>query len=149
MSHSLQLNSQTEKAGDLLARFQKQADKVEQLMNASMRPLMRQETILSDEARRQASETLERWSELYRNGLKASEVIAERGEEWLREAHQRLSLTADELRKLDITAEALATQKRGETAKYLQEAIDKIKNLVVPIADQVKTPVVKRVRSGA
>jgi seryl-tRNA(Sec) selenium transferase len=142
MKYPLKPVSQTEETSDLLERFRKQADKVEQLMNASMRPLMRQESLLSDEARRQALETLERWSELYRHGLKASGMIAERGEEWLREAYQRLSLTADELRKLDASAEALATQKRGETSRRLQEAIDKIKNLVMPMAEQVKSPVV-------
>jgi len=130
----------TIEAALLLTHFHKQMDKVEQLMNASMRPLMRQELLLSEEASRQALETLERWSELYRHGLQASTLIADRGEEWLHEAHQRLKLTADELRKLDITSEALATEKREDKAKYVQETLDNIANLIIPIADRIKAP---------
>jgi hypothetical protein len=141
MPYPLQAADRADNANDLLLRFRRQMDKVEQLMNASMRPLMRQKSLLSEESGRQALETLERWSQLYRHGLEASGMIAERGEEWLREAHQRLSLTADELRNLDMTAEALASEKRAETARHAQKTIDKIKSLIVPIADDVKTPV--------
>src|ERR1700735_3997107 len=103
MINSLSVDSGTDEARELLWRFQKQLKKVEQLMNASMRPLMRQDLLLTEKASRQALETLERWSELYRHGLEASGMISERGEKWLHEAYQKLSLTVDELRKLDTT----------------------------------------------
>lgn len=138
----MQQTTQTTTAAYLLrTNFQKQLDKVEQLVNASMRPLMRQELLLSEEARRQALETLERWSELYRHGLEASGMIAQRGEEWLHEADQRLKLTVQELRKLDSTSEALATEKREDKARFLQEALDNVTNLIIPISDMVKVPI--------
>jgi len=141
MKSPLQPDAHTDKASDLLLRFQKQLDKVEELMNASMRPLIHQKSLLSEEAGRQALETLERWSELYRHGLEASALIAERGEAWLREAYQRLDLTVEELQKLDIRNEALATRERADKASYLLTTIDKIKHLILPIVEQVKSPV--------
>ncbi len=141
MKNSLPSDTMSSEADNLLLRFQKQIKKVEQLMNASMRPLMRQDLLLSEQASRQALETLERWSELYRHGLEASGMIAERGEEWLTVANERLSLTVEELRKLDTTSEAMATEKREEKARYVQESIEKIKNLILPIADQIKAPI--------
>ncbi len=95
---------------DLLIRFQNKLDTVEQLMNASMRPLMNNS--LTDKGGRQALETLERWSELYRHGLEATANIPARGEKWLLEAHMRLDLTAQALRQLDIMNEAIATKNR-------------------------------------
>ncbi len=144
MKNSLGVDTKADEAGQLLWRLQKQLSKVEQLMNASMRPLMRQEDILSEEARRQALETLERWSELYRDGLEASGKISELGEDWLVDASNRLGLTVEELRKLDNTNEAMATEKRDEKAKYLSETIGNIKNLIIPIADKVKNPLTEK-----
>lgn len=140
MTHSARIDAAME-ASPLMIQFQKQLNKVEQLMNASMRPLMRQDMLLSEEASRQALETLERWSELYRHGLEASGMIAERGEEWLREAHHRLKLTVEELRKLDTTSEALATEKREEKARYVQKALNNISKLIIPVAERMKTPI--------
>ena len=108
---------------------------------ASMKLLMQQELLLSEVARRRALETLERWSELYRHGLEASGMIAQRGEVWLHEADQRLKLTVQELRKLDSTSEALATEKREDKARYLPEDLDNISNLILPITDVVKVPI--------
>jgi hypothetical protein len=125
-------DNQITKENGLIERFQGQLNNVEQLMNASMRPLM-QELPLSDIGSRQALETLERWSELYRHGLKAAGNISERGEEWLLEAYQRLSLTADLLRKLDVKNEAQATRDREAKAKELVKTIKKIGVLILPI----------------
>lgn len=83
-------------------------------MNASIKPFL-QNRSLSKVGSRQALETLERWSELYRHGLKATENISECGEEWLAEAHRRLDLTVDALRQLDIENEAVATKRRETT----------------------------------
>jgi len=145
MINSFGVNTKTDEAGHLLMRLQKQLNKVEQLMNASMRPLMRQELLLSEQASRQALETLERWSELYRHGLEASGKISELGRDWLVEANERLGLTVEELRKLDNTNEAMATEERDKKAEYLLETIDNIKNLILPIADKVKISVVEKV----
>ncbi len=142
MTHPSSTESKTAESDSLINRFQKQLNKVEQLMNASMRPLIRQDILLSEEGTRQALITLERWSELYRHGLKASGQIVERGEKWLEEAYDRLSLTADELRKLDSTNEKVATQKETEKAKYFLETIEQITRLIIPLADEVKAPLV-------
>lgn len=108
-------------SGTLSTRFRKQLDHVEQLMNESVRPLVKEDSSLSEEGRRQALETLERWSELYRHGLKASGNIPELGEAWLTEAYERLDLTADALRQLDIKNEATATRDRED--KKISELI--------------------------
>lgn len=149
MNISLSSNSQAAETDDLVWRFQKQLNKVEQLMNASMRPLMRQDLILSEEARRQALVTLERWSELYRHGLETSGMISERGEKWLNEAYQKLSLAIEELRKLDTTNEVLATQKEVEKAKYFLDTIEQITRLIIPLADEIKTPLDDKITKTA
>lgn len=100
---------------DLPVRFHEQLHNVEQLMNASIKPFLQNHS-LSKIGSRQALETLERWSELYRHGLKATENIPERGEEWLTEAHRRLDLTVDALWKLDVKSEAIATKHRETTS---------------------------------
>lgn len=145
MKNSASSDNQANEIASLLQRFHKKLNKVEQLMNASMRPLIRQDLYLSEEARSQALVTLERWSELYRHGLEASVKISERGEKWLLEASERLSLTVDELRKLDITNEAMATQKDAEKAKHFLEIVDKITRLIIPIADEVDAPIETKV----
>ena len=149
MQDILEPDDHIDKKNDLLGRFQKQLNKVEQLMNASIRPFLHQEPALGGEVSRQALETLERWSELYRHGLEASGTIAEHGAEWLRVANQRLSLTVEELQRLDTRNEALATKKRADKARYLLETMGKIKHLIIPIADKVKTPVVDSTLSVA
>ena len=149
MKPILPADTDLDEADDLLRRFQKQLTKVEQLMNASMRPLMRQDLLLSEEASRQALETLERWSELYRHGLEASGMISERGEKWLHEAYQRLSLTVDELRKLDTTNEAMVTEKKAEKAKHFLDAVEKIAHFILPLADEIKTPLTNKIPEAA
>ena len=144
MKNSFGVDTKADDASHLLLRLKKQLNKVEQLMNASMRPLMRQEAFLSEQASRQALETLERWSELYRQGLEASGKISELGEDWLTEANERLALTVEELRKLDNTNEAMATEKREEKAKYLLDTISTIKNLILPIADKIVISAVEK-----
>lgn len=106
-----ELAADKSRSEDLHARFRRQLDNVEQLMNASISPFM-QSPILSEKGKRQALETLERWAELYRLGLKASGNVPERGEEWLAEAYQRLDLTTAALRQLDEEQEAIATRVR-------------------------------------
>lgn len=118
-----QLVENESRSGNLLARFHKQLDLVEQLMNESISPLIEEGSVLSEEGRRQALETLERWSELYRHGLKATGNISERGEEWLIEAYQRLDLTADALRQLDIKNEATATRGRKDKKSKTEDAV--------------------------
>lgn len=93
---------------------------------------------MNDEGVRQALETLERWSELYRHGLKAAGNISGCGEEWLHEAHQRLDLTASALRKLDVKSEKLATKARTDKAKNLLKAIDQIEDIIIPIAERIR-----------
>lgn len=137
MKPHLQPDSDIDDTTDLLGRFQKQLDKVEHLMNASMRPLISQKSPLSDKGVRQALETLERWAELYRNGLKAAGNISQRGAEWLYEAHQRLGLTAEVLQRLDIKSERLATKTRADKAKYILKNIHKIEHIITPIVDQL------------
>lgn len=145
MEDNFTADNKNSDANNLLWRFQKQLNKVEQLMNASMRPLMRQDLPLSEQASRQALETLERWSELYRHGLEASGMIAERGERWLVEANERLSLTVEELRRLDSTNEAMATEKKEEKAKHFLDAIEKIAHLILPLADEVAPPLTNKI----
>lgn len=99
------------KNSDLLLRFQGKLDRVEMLMNASMRSFMHP---LREKESRQALETLERWAELYRHGLQASGNIPESGEKWLAEAHRRLDLTARALKQLDIKNEAIASDARKQ-----------------------------------
>jgi hypothetical protein len=98
---------------DLAIRFRQQLDNVEQLMNASICPFI-EDPSLNGKNGRQALEALERWAELYRHGLKASGDISERGEEWLKEAHQRLDLTAAAILQLDAKNEAIASRVRED-----------------------------------
>lgn len=90
-------------AKNLVMRFGEQLERVERIMNESMRPFLHSPA-MSEEHKNQAIETLERWSEVYRHGIKATGDITVLGEDWLKEAHQRLDLTAKALQKLDADA---------------------------------------------
>ena len=129
---------QPENTNELLVKFHNQLDVVENLMNDSIRPLISRESPLDEQGIRQALETLERWAELYRNGLKASENVEKNGAEWLYEAHKRLTLTAEVLKKIDIKSEKLATKDRIDKAKYLQRNIVKIEHIIAPVIEHIK-----------
>ncbi len=122
-------------ANNVLTQFQKQLDKVERLVNSSMRPLISQKSPLDAQGTRQALETLERWSELYRHGLKAAGNVSGCGAEWLYEARQRLDLTASALKTLDMKSERLATKARTDKGKHLLRAINRMERIIIPIAE--------------
>ena len=124
---------------ELLTQFQIQLDKVEKLMNESMRPLICKESPLDEQGIQQALEILERWAELYSYGLsKAPENIYKNGKKWLYEAHKRLAISSAILEKIDIKSEKILAQNRIDKAKYLQKNIARIERIIAPVIEQIK-----------
>jgi hypothetical protein len=114
----------------------KHLEAVEALVQDFRRLLVRYESSLEAEGIRERIETLERWAESYRRGLRAAEKISEVGQDWLREAEEKLKLAAAELHRLDDESPVSCTVEDSKAEDYIR-ATKRIDSLIPAVGQAV------------
>ena len=112
----------------------------EQLVTDLKRILVRYEDALDEEGIREEIETLERWAQSYRLGMRAAAKLSEQGTELLSHARERLKLAADEISRMEAEGTP-APDEEGSKLKaedYLKASrrIDKM----MPVVEQMTSP---------
>jgi hypothetical protein len=129
-----------QKIPETQAMLEKQAQEVETLVQELRKLLVRYESALGEEGVRGQLETLERWSESFRRGLKAAAKMSALAPQWLRDAQEKLKLAADELNRMD--AESPCAPNAAPQDKKAEDYIKATRRIdaLIPAMDHVLIP---------
>jgi hypothetical protein len=116
-----------------------QADEADALVQEFRKLLVGFESELGAEGVREQLQTLERWSESLRRGLKAAAKMSEVAPQWLHEAQDRLKLAADELQRMDAESPAAPGADHTRRAEEYMHAMRSI-DALFPVLDQTLEP---------
>ena len=133
------LNPDTSEKSTDLSALEQQLQEVEELTFKLKKLLVKNEDTLDQEGIRQQIETLERWTESYRRGLKAANNISQTGITWLEELRDKLKLSADEILRLEDEGGNPVTQEQSEKADALLKATRSL-DKVIPAMEGIFKP---------
>ena len=122
-----------------LSQQEQQLVEVEELTFKLKKLMVKYEDTLAEEGIRKQIETLERWTESYRRGLKAAKNISDTGLTWLGELRNHLKLSADEILRFEEEGGNPITPEQAAKADALLKATRSL-DKVIPIMENIFTP---------
>lgn len=109
---------------------QQDVENLDTLVEELKRLLVRHHTVLTEEGMRKQMEALEHWVESQRAGPAPAGIVSESGISWLKNLHDRLKLSAEEIQRLEGEGGNPASTEQAEKVEELLKAVRRIEHII-------------------